>query len=329
MMRLAYPWAALGLLLVPALAYLRYRLREKRPTFRYSDVGPLKGLGRTLRARLVFLPFALRLAVLAIALAALARPQTGASSEEALSEGIDILLAIDVSSSMKLEDFKPENRLHVAKQVVADFIDSRRNDRLGMVVFAARAFTKSPLTLDHDVLKALLEDVSIGAIDDGTAIGTAIATSVNRLKDSTSASRIIILLSDGVNNRGEIDPLTAAELARTFGIKIYAVGAGKDGYAPYPIEDPARGTVYQNVRVEIDEETLRKIAETTGGAYFRAKDADSLARVYEEIDALERTEIEERRYVRYSELAPYLLAAALVLLLAEAALSRTLLARIP
>lgn len=198
-----------------------------------------------------------------------------------------------------------------------------------MVVFAARAITKCPLTLDHDVLLTLLEDVRIGSIEDGTAIGTALATSVNRLKDSAAKSRIIILLTDGVNNRGEIDPLTAAELARTFGIKVYTVGAGKEGYAPYPFEDPLYGTVYQEILVEIDEESLEKIADITGGKYFRATDAESLARVYEEIDSLEKTEIEQRRYVRYTELAPYLLSAALGLLLAETVLARTRLQRLP
>ena len=209
-------------------------------------------------------------------------------SEEVITEGVDILLAIDVSSSMKTEDFKPKNRLEAAKEVVAEFIATRPHDRLGMVVFAARAITKCPLTLDHDILLTLLDDVHIGSIEDGTAIGTALATSVNRLKDSPAESRIIILLTDGVNNRGEIDPLTAAELAKTFGIKTYTVGAGTEGYAPYPFEDPMYGTVYRDILVEIDEETLQKIADVTGGQYFRATDAESLAEVYKEIDAMEK-----------------------------------------
>lgn len=329
MTRLAYPWVALALLLVPALVYWHYRWRDARPSLLYSDVRPLARLRPSIWARLAGLPFALRVMALTLALLALARPQTGASREDVVSEGVDILLAIDVSGSMKTVDFKPENRLHVAKQVVADFVRSRPHDRLGMVVFAARALTKCPLTLDHEVLLTLLEDVRIGSIEDGTAIGTALATSVNRLKDSAAKSRILILLTDGVNNRGEIDPLTAAELARTFGIKVYTVGAGKEGYAPYPFEDPLYGTVYQEILVEIDEETLEKIAEITGGKYFRATDAESLARVYEEIDSLEKTEIEQRRYVRYTELAPYLLATALGLLLTETVLVRTRLQRLP
>jgi len=329
MTRLAYPWLTLGLLVVPALIYWHYKLRETRPTLRYSDLRPLRGLRPSIWARLSVLPFILRMLALTLVLVALARPQAGARSEEVLTEGIDILLAIDISSSMKTEDFKPRNRLYVAKEVVADFIRSRPNDRIGMVVFAAHALTKCPLTIDHDVLQTLLADVQIGAIEDGTAIGTAIATSVNRLKDSKAKSRIIILLTDGVNNRGEIDPLTAAELAKTFGIKIYTVGAGRDGFAPYPFEDPIYGTVYQEVMVEIDEKTLQQIADLTDGKYFRATDAESLVEVYKEIDALEKTEIEQREYVQYTELAPYFMAVALGLLLAESVLSRTRLLSIP
>ncbi len=329
MTRLAYPWLVLGLLLVPALIYLQFRFRQARPTFVYSDIGLLGALRPSLWVRFAWLPSALRMVALTLALVALARPQAGARSEEVITEGVDILLAIDISSSMKTEDFKPKNRLQAAKEVVAEFIASRPHDRLGMVVFAARAITKCPLTLDHDILLTLLEDVQIGNIEDGTAIGTALATSVNRLKDSPAESRIIILLTDGVNNRGEIDPLTAAELAKTFGIKTYTVGAGTDGYAPYPFEDPVYGTVYQDVLVEIDEDTLQKIADVTGGQYFRATDAESLVEVYSQIDAMEKTEIEQKLYLRYTELAPYFMAIAFGLLVLEAVLSRTRMQRFP
>jgi Ca-activated chloride channel family protein len=329
MTRLAYPWLALGLLVVPALVYLHWRLRERRPTVRYSDLRPLRTVTPSIWVRVARLPFILRMVALALVLFALARPQAGARGEEVITEGVDILLAIDVSSSMKTEDFKPQNRLYVAKEVVADFIRSRPHDRLGMVVFAARAVTKCPLTIDHDILLTLLEDVQIGSIEDGTAIGTAIATAVNRLKDSKADSRVVILLTDGVNNRGEIDPLTAAELAKAFGIKIYTVGAGREGYAPYPFEDPVYGTVYQEVLVEIDEKSLQDIADLTDGKYFRATDAQSLVKVYEEIDQLEKTKIEQKQYVRYTELAPYFMAVALGLLLAEVVLSRTRLQTIP
>lgn len=329
MTRLAYPWLLLGLGVVPGLAYYYFRRRKRKPTLRYSELRLLATLRPSLWARLAELPFALRLAALTLALFALARPQAGARREEVITEGFDILLTIDVSSSMKIEDFKPKNRLYVAKQVVAEFIAARPHDRLGMVVFAARAITKCPLTIDHDLLLTLLEDVRIGTIEDGTAIGTALATSVNRLKDSTAKSRVIILLTDGVNNRGEIDPLTAAEVAKTFGIKVYTVGAGKEGYAPFPFEDPLGGTVYQNVLIEIDEKTLQAIAATTGGKYFRATDTAELRQIYREIDALEKTKIEQKQYTRYTELAPYFLIGALGLLVAESALARTRLQPVP
>ena len=329
MTRFAYPWLALGLLVVPTLIYLRYHFRESRPTLVYSHVRPLVTLKPSIWARIAWLPFVLRMLALTLILVALARPQAGATSEDVITEGVDILLVIDVSSSMKTEDFKPKNRLEAAKEVVADFVQSRPHDRMGMVVFAARAITKCPLTLDHDILLTLLEDVNIGSIEDGTAIGTALATGVNRLKESKAKSRIIILLTDGVNNRGEIDPVTAAELAKTYRIKTYTVGAGREGYAPFPFEDPLRGTVYQDVLVEIDEETLQKIADTTDGQYFRATDTESLVDVYAEIDALEKTEIQQKQYVRYTELAPYFMIIALGLLMFETLLTRTRLRRIP
>lgn len=330
MTRLAYPWLALGLALVPAIIYSYWRDRRRhRPTLTYSHLRPLQSLRPSVWVRLSELPFFLRMTALSLGLFALARPQAGARGEEVITEGIDILLTIDVSSSMKTEDFKPKNRLNVAKQVVADFIEARPNDRLGLVVFAAHAVTKCPLTTDHDVLATLLEDVQIGAIEDGTAIGTAIATSVNRLRDSRAKSRIIILLTDGVNNRGEIDPLTAADLAKTFGIKIYTVGAGREGYAPFPFEDPLYGTIYQQVLVEIDEKSLQEIAARTGGRYFRAQDAEELRKIYQEIDTLEKTKIEQKQYTRYTELAPYFMTLALGLLLAETGLGRTRLARLP
>ena len=266
---------------------------------------------------------------LALLILALARPQRGAAGEEIHAEGVDIMLVIDVSSSMLAEDFKPNNRLSVGKDVVSDFIKRRDNDRLGMTVFARHAITKTPLTLDHDILLAQLEDVQIGAIVDGTAIGNAIATAVNRLKESEAESRIMILLTDGENTAGEVDPITAAQLAKTFGIRVYSVGIGRGGQVPYPFRDPLYGTVYRNVEIPIDEETLTEIATITGAQFFRARDAESLEAVYEEIDALERTEIEQIQYVLYSELAPYFMMLALGFLVSEALLSRTRLARYP
>ena len=252
---------------------------------------------------------------LTLMLVALARPQAGARAEEVITEGRRYSSRYRYFEQHEDGGFQsPRTGFTPPRRWWLSSYRSRPHDRLGMVVFAARAITKCPLTLDHDILLTLLDDVEIGSIEDGTAIGTALATSVNRLKDSEAKSRIIILLTDGVNNRGEIDPLTAAELAKTFGIKTYTVGAGKEGYAPYPFEDPRRGTVYQDVLVEIDEETLQKIADITGGKYFRATDAESLVDVYSEIDTMEKTEIEQKQYVQYTELAPYFLMVAFGLL---------------
>lgn len=329
MTRLAYPWVLVALALVPILVYSRVRWGERVPSLRYSDIGQLAELPRSLWARLSWLPFALRIAAIALLVVALARPQRGARGEEIRAEGVDIMLVIDVSSSMLAEDFRPNNRLHVAKEVVSDFIERRDNDRLGMAVFARHAVTKTPLTLDHDILLTHLEDVEIGMVPDGTAIGNAIASSVNRLKDSDAQSRIMILLTDGENTAGEVDPITAAQLAKTFGIKVYSVGVGRGGLVPYPFRDPLYGTVYRNVEIPIDEESLEEIATITGAQFFRARDAESLRKVYEEIDALERTEIEQIQYVRYTELAPYFMLAALGFLGVETLLARTRLARFP
>lgn len=329
MTRFAYPWMTLALTLIPLLVYLRVRMGERVPSLRYSSVGSLARLPRSIWARLSWVPFALRVVAIALLLTALARPQKGATGEEIRAEGVDIMLVIDVSSSMLAEDFRPNNRLHVAKEVVADFIKRRDNDRLGMTVFARHAITKTPLTLDHDILLTHLDDVAIGTVADGTAIGNAIASSVNRLKDSEAESKIMILLTDGENTAGEVDPVTAAELARTFGVRVYAVGVGRGGLVPYPFHDPLYGTVYREVEIPIDEEGLEEIATITGAQFFRARDAESLKAVYDEIDALETTEIEQIQYVRYTELAPYFMLAALLFLGGETVLSRTRLARFP
>ncbi len=329
MTRLAYPWLLSLLVLVPVLVYVRARFGARLPSLRFSNVAPLSKLPRSVWVRLSWLPFALRLAALGLLLIALARPQQGATGEEIHAEGVDIMLVLDVSSSMLAEDFRPDNRLRVAKNVVSDFIARRENDRLGMTVFARHALTKTPLTLDHDILLTHLEDVAIGSVPDGTAIGNAVASSVNRLKDSDAESKIMILLTDGENTAGEIDPVTAANLAKTFGVRVYTVGVGKGGEVPYPFRDPLYGTVYRNVEIPIDEETLSEIATITDGKFFRAKDAESLRAVYDEIDALERTEIEQIQYVRYTELAPYFMLAALAFLFGEALLSRTRLQRFP
>jgi Ca-activated chloride channel family protein len=259
----------------------------------------------------------------------MARPQSGEKGEEILTEGVDIILAIDVSSSMKAEDFKPKNRLHVAKQVVADFIRGRKNDRLGMVVFAAKSFTQCPLTLDYGILLSFLDQIDIGMIEDGTAIGMALATCVNRLRDSDAKSKVVILLTDGINNRGEIDPITAAKTAKAMGVKIYTIGAGKRGSALYPVDDPIFGRRYVRMPVEIDEETLQEIARLTGGRYYRATDGEALANIYREIGEMEKTEIKTKEYIRYTELFWYFLLPAMVLLGAEIVLANTRFRKIP
>ncbi|HSF16035.1 MAG TPA: VWA domain-containing protein [Vicinamibacteria bacterium] len=329
MSRLAHPWLLLGLSLVPLLIVWFVRRSGGEPALRYSETSMLRRLEPSLAVRLHWLPFALRLCALALLVVALARPQRGVAGEEIRAEGVDIMLVIDVSSSMLAEDFQPNNRLLVAKEVVSDFISRRDNDRLGMIVFARHALTKTPLTLDHDILLTHLEGVEIGSIPDGTAIGNAIASGVNRLKASDAKSRLMILLTDGENTAGEVDPITAARLAKTFGIKVYTVGVGRGGLVPFPFRDPLYGTVYRNVEIPIDEQTLEQIAELTEGRFFRARDAESLRSVYEEIDTLERTEIEQVQYVRYTELAPRFMVAALGFLMLEALLARTRFSRFP
>jgi len=295
------PYMLLLLLVVPLLFWRARRARNAG--IKYSDIGLLKRkAASTWRIRChQALPY-LRGAVLSLLVVGLARPQAGTSSEEILTKGIDIVLTLDVSTSMKAEDFRPDNRLAVAKRVASDFIRGRKNDRIGLVVFAAKSFTQCPLTLDYGMLQQMLAQVNFGMIEDGTAIGSAIGTSINRLKDSKAKSKVIILLTDGVNNRGEIDPVTAAELAKSLGIKIYTIGAGTVGTAPYPVDDPVFGRRYVQVKVDLDEATLRKVAELTSGRYFRATSAEALKRIYDEISNLEKTEIKSRKHVNYREL---------------------------
>jgi Ca-activated chloride channel family protein len=330
MSRFAYPWCLLALAVIPLLVYWRVlRAARREPALRFPDLAPLAALPPSIWVRLAWLPFALRMLAIALLVVALARPQRGSAGEQIVAEGVDILLILDVSSSMLAEDFRPNNRLYVAKEVVSDFIRSRETDRLGLLVFARHALTKTPLTLDHDILLTQLQDVQIGSIPDGTAIGNAIASAVNRIKDSDAKSKLLILLTDGENTAGEIDPLTAAKLAASFGVKIYTVGVGRGGLVPFPFRDPLFGVVYRNVEIPGDEENLTRIAETTRGRFFRARDAESLKAVYAEIDSLERTEIEQVRYVRYTELGPRFMTAALLFLALEAILSRTRLRRFP
>jgi Ca-activated chloride channel family protein len=311
------PWALLLLLALPAWWVWRRHRRPGAIVFSRTDVlarGPRSGL---LVSRALF---ALRNLLLAGLIVAVARPRTGARAETVTSQGINIILAIDLSSSMLSEDFQPENRLEVAKAKVKQFILGRRNDRIGLVAFAGEALTQVPLTVDYPVLLAAVDNLQAGQLEDGTAIGTAIATAANRLRDAPGKSKVLILLTDGVNNRGSIDPRTAAQAAAAVGVKIYTIGVGSEGMAPVPVGRGLMGLRYEYRPVEIDEALLQDVARTTGGRYFRAVDAAALQRIYQQIDQLEREPVHARTYVRYTELFRWPLAAALVALGLEALL---------
>ena len=316
------------LVVVPFLVYWYIRKGRKSYTdLRVPTLRPFLSGSPGWKVRFKHLPALLRLLALALVIVALARPQTTSEGENVSTEGIDIVLVTDISGSMLAEDFRP-NRIEAAKVVAAEFVDGRPDDRIGFVVFAGESFTQCPLTLDHAVVKSLIAAVKSGLIEDGTAIGMGLATAVSRLKDSKSKSRVIILLTDGVNNKGVIDPMTAAGIASTFGIRVYTVGVGTIGMAPYPVQTPL-GTQYRNVPVEIDEELLKKIAVQTGGTYFRATDNDKLKRIYTEIDRLEKTKIEVTQFRRHKEdfyTAGFL---AGFLLLGEILLSLTFFRKIP
>jgi Ca-activated chloride channel family protein len=261
---------------------------------------------------------------LALVIIALARPQLENTIVERKAEGIDIMLVLDISTSMKAEDLKP-NRFDAAKQVAIDFIDKRISDRIGLAIFARKSFTVVPPTLDYSLVKKMIDEVEMGVVEDGTAIGMGLATGVNRLKDSAAESKVIILLTDGQNNAGEIDPVTAADLAASYEIKIYTIGAGTRGMAPYPVFDAVFGKRYQNIAVDIDEDMLGDIAGKTGGEYFRATDTESLAAIYDRIDALERTEIDELIYTDFKDLYPRYMLPGIVLLILSFVIDRSLL----
>jgi Ca-activated chloride channel family protein len=294
----ASPWVLLLLLALPAWWYVRRRRRPDAVTFSRTDVlarGPRSGAFVT-RAL-----FVLRNLLIAGLIVALARPRTGARAEQVSTQGINIVLAIDLSSSMLSEDFQPQNRLEVAKEKVKQFILERRSDRIGLVAFAGEALTQVPLTVDYPVVLAAVDNLQAGQLQDGTAIGTAIATAANRLRSAPGHSRVVILLTDGENNRGAIDPRTAAKAAAEVGVKIYTIGAGTQGVAPVPVARGLTGLRYEYRPVTIDEGLLRDVAQTTGGRYFRAVDAAALQRIYDQIDQLEREPVQSRTYVRYTE----------------------------
>ncbi len=315
-------------LLVPAVACYIWRTRQGGAAIRISSVDGVARAPRTVRYWLRHLPFALRIAALALIIAALARPQDIEQNARTNTEGIDIMLAVDVSGSMLARDFKPD-RITAAKEVAGSFIADRYGDRLGLVVFAGEAYTQSPLTTDQSTLQTLLSRIRSGLIEDGTAIGNGLATAINRLRESEAKSKVIILLTDGVNNRGEIAPQTAAEIARAQGIRVYTIGVGTEGTAPYPAVDMFGNMTFVDQKVEIDEKTLRAIAESTGGRYFRATDKAKLKAIYDEINQLEKSKVEVFEHITYHELYLQWLLAALVLLAAEFLLSNLVLKRIP
>lgn len=328
-MRFANPeWL---LLLVVAAGYLwrRWPGRRTPSHLAFPGVAFLADARPTRRVRWLALPVALRAGGLVLLVLALARPQEALGIREVTTRGVNILLTLDVSGSMRAEDFRPQNRLHVAKRVLAEFVRGREGDRLGLVVFAGKAFSQVPLTTDRGVLLDLLQRVEIGMLPDGTAIGTALATSLNHVKDVPARSSVIVLLTDGVNNTGRLDPVTAAEAARALGVRVYTVGVGTQGTAPFLVEDPILGRRYVELPVTIDEEVLREIAEKTGGRYWRATDPRTLEGILEEIDRLEKTEIRVREAVNHAERYAVFLNPALLLLALELLLRLTLLRTLP
>ncbi|MCK9429683.1 MAG: VWA domain-containing protein [Candidatus Omnitrophica bacterium] len=324
------------LILIP-IAILFFLYKQKKQSsesgFKFSSGELVSKLRDSFKLKLSQNLIYLRMLAVVLLILALARPQIPIADSKIQSEGIDIVLAIDCSTSMLAEDFKlgggRQNRLEVVKSVVKDFIMGRRNDRIAIVAFAARAYTVCPLTLDYGWLLDNLDRVKTGMVEDGTAIGSGVATSLNRLKESKGKSKVVILLTDGRNNTGKISPLTAAEAAQALKIKVYTIGAGSKGPVPYPVQDFFGNTVYQPVEIDIDEDTLMKIADMTGGKYFRATDTESLRKIYKEIDTLEKTVIEEKGYLEYNELFSLFLILSLVFLFLDIVLSNTILRKIP
>lgn len=313
----AHPWLLLLLLLMPLLiVWYVFRYRKQHSALQFSNIGLFEDVEKSFRQKIYPLLYVLRLVALGAIIVALARPQSMLSRQQMKVDGIDIAMAIDVSGSMRAEDFKP-NRLEAAKKVASKFIDGRQNDRIGLVVFAGEAFTQTPLTIDHQVLQRQLASIRNGDIKDGTALGDGLATAINRIKDSKAASKVIILLTDGVNNQGSVDPQSAAEIAAMYGIRLYTIGVGTQGMAPYPFKDPLGITHYQNIPVEIDEQLLQNMAESTNdGHYYRATSSKSLSQIFEQIDQMEKTKIDVTQYSQTKdEYLPWLILALGALLL--------------
>ncbi|MCA9988915.1 MAG: VWA domain-containing protein [Anaerolineales bacterium] len=330
--RFASPWLLLLLLIVPALAAYSLWRRQRPAALRYSAVHLATGYGRSWRVTGRPILTVLRLLVITLIILGLARPQIVQARQIIKGEGVGIALALDISGSMASLDFQPDNRLAAAKQVIGNFVAERPYDQVGLVVFAGEAFNQSPPTLDHNLLARSLDQVELATdlgLDDGTAIGLGLANAANMVNDTNSESKVVILLTDGVNNAGQIDPLTAAEAAKALGIKVYTIAAAKPGEVPVPVPSMFGGTdiVYQES--QIDEVVLQQVADLTGGKYYRAEDTEGLQQIYEEINNLEKSQVEVRVYNQYQELAAYLLVPALLFLLIEVALRHTAFRRIP
>ena len=325
-MRFAHPWFLLLVILLIPLIYLE--LRKRRSAIVFSDISFLKTAG--VRGKVMqYLPTFLNVAVLALLVVALARPQQGRVYEEIETRGVDIMLCIDISTSMRAEDFQPKNRLFVAKERAKEFVEKRKGDRIGLVVFAADALTQCPLTLDHTVVKDLMDYVDFGLLEDGTAIGTGLATAVNRLKDSKAQQKTIILLTDGVNNRGEIDPLSAARIAQTYRIRVYCIGVGTKGLVPYPVDHQLFGRSYTQVEIDFDMEILKEIADITGGHAFLASDAAALKTTYDEIDRMEPTTFKMIQHTVHEEKSDDIMKAAAIVFIINVLVSFVVLRRLP
>ncbi len=315
-------------IIVPMIGYYVYSLLRGGASITVPTTEPVRDSSRTPLFIIRHIPFALLCGAVALLIIAAARPQSSSDMSRTTSEGIDVVVALDISSSMLARDFTP-NRFEAAKEISSRFMLDRSSDRIGLVVFAGEAFTQAPLTTDHRTLVNLLSQVEMGVISDGTAIGTGLATAVNRLRHSDSPSKVVILLTDGENNSGQIDPLTAAELAKEFGIRVYTIGVGTEGMAPYPAYDQWGDIVYTQMEVKIDEELLTQISDLTGGKYFRATDNAKLTEIYNEIDTLEKIKVEVENSVTYQEEFGIYLVWALALLLSMIILNYLILRKIP
>ena len=302
-----HPYFLWLLLLIPFMVYFFFVFkRNNRPTILMSNIDAVKFYKPTLRQRLINLPIILRLFAISFFIVALSRPQSSSKASNVKTEGISIVVALDISSSMLAEDFRP-NRIEAAKKVAVDFIEGRPNDLIGLVVFSGESFSQCPITTDHSVLINMMKDIKTGMLTDGTAIGEGLATAIDRIKDAKTKSKVVVLITDGVNNSGSIPPLTAGEIAKTFGVRVYTIGVGTQGMAPYPQQTPF-GIQYQNMEVQIDEKLMKQIADDTDGKYFRATNNKKLSAIFSEIDKMERSKIEVTEFKRYSELYfPYAL----------------------